>query len=353
MQTIVHEAGYHYISPLLHEIDTFYRDTSEKSIKSTGKGLLWGRYHRSFFPLWEIFKDHGYDYELSFYGERNLPKIDISGIDKKNIIVCFSGGKDSVAAALHYKKLGYNVFLFHVKHINSQYDEYIACEELADYLDMPLYIEDIKLSGRNDWIEHPMKNMIIANCALNYGIRTEIAYKIAFGNYYTSMLSDNDFESTAGDCRDMWDAYEHIIQTIIPKFKIYMCLPNAGTTLNRVCTDPKLLNKTISCIGRTGLRQYRHDWILNKFGVELPAKRCGSCYKCAIEYIYRADKGLTPFNEKYYTYCLQVCYNQLVKWGDYAIDIDDLWSKFLFYKKSAHCKDIVLENGKVFSTNNT
>ena len=96
---------------------------------------------------------------------------------------------------MHYQKLGYNIYLYHLRNINKAYPkEYENAEKIAAELGLVLYIEEITLSGNHIYTEHPMKNMMIANAALHFGIRNNIGIKIAFGNYYTAQLKDNEFD---------------------------------------------------------------------------------------------------------------------------------------------------------------
>lgn len=257
--------------------------------------------------------------------------------NSKNMIVCFSGGKDSATTALHYKKLGYSVYLYHLKNINKAYPkEYENAEKLAQQLDMPLYIEEITLSGNHIYTEHPMKNIIIANSALQFGIRNNISIKIAFGNYYTALLKDNKFNICAGDCRDMWVIYERIIQHIIPKFKMYIPLRNIKTTLKSLETHKYLLSNCCSCISPYRYRNYWKAQNESKYNITLPKNRCGNCWKCAVEYIYYTDNNIWEYNEEYYKHCLRVLYKNNIKEEKIIYSIYGLWNDYLFYpiKKS-------------------
>ena len=327
MQKIIHD--YKNISPIFDDLEQYYALTSEKS---THKALFQPVFDASFGDLQRLFQIYGNcpcDFKLV---KKPFKKVNFKG-DKKSIIVCFSGGKDSIACALHYKQLGYKVYLYHMRHINfALSDEYIHAQNLAKELNMPIYVDDIKLSGHHDWCEHPMKNIIIANGALNYGIREGITTKIAFGNYYTSTVVLDNFDFCGGDDMEMWRAYERIIRRIIPGFKMYIGLRNVATTLRKVCSQSKLLELSVSCLGRANLRKYRHDWVKGKFGINLPSNRCGSCYKCCIEYVYMADHGLQEYSEEYYKYCLdQLKKNSVKENGIYYNSIEEMWGHYFFY----------------------
>ena len=327
MQVIKHE--YQNLSPVFDELEQFYTLTSERVQKDKLFQPIFDETLKSIQDLFNTYANTDYDFRYTFKAQKQL---DTAGFNSKNIIVCFSGGKDSIAAVLRYLKRGYNVYLYHMRHINGPLsDEWQICQEIAEQLQLPLYIDTVTVSGHHDWIEHPMKNMIIANGALNYGIREKIGTKIAFGNYYSSSVLYDNFTFCGGDDIEMWRAYEKIIQRIIPKFRMYICLKNLGTTLNTVCKNTELLNKSVSCLSRANMRQYWHEWTENKFGVKLQKHRCGRCYKCQVEYIYMADHNLQPYNEAYYNYCLNGLTRNLEKETGFKYNIETVWNSFFFY----------------------
>ncbi len=333
MQRVIHKDGYKNIHPLLDEIELFYQEVS--SFEPKPKMLISNEFDISFKYLADTF------IEYSSIMEENVPKIFIDKhiqpmqlpeYNKNNIIICFSGGKDSIALALKCMNKGYNVYLYSVEHINQSYlDEIEHAKKAAEYLNLPLYVDDIRVGGHNSWMEHPMKNMIIANGALTYGIRNNIGTRIWFGNYSSSLLDDNDFSRCAGDCVDMWDRYNVIIQRIIPDFHIETDLETMGETLEIITPNKELLNLSLSCLCRHSLRDYRWNWVKEKFGIELPKNRCGSCYKCCVEYIYMADHDLIEFNRDYYRYCINSLYHVYLNETGPTLDINNVWYSYMFY----------------------
>ena len=327
MQTITRK--HPNVHPLLDVIDQVYALTSDHD--SATIRLINPMYDKSFKVLFDVFAIFGIERYAVDLTDIHYEPLECSG-DEKNLILAFSGGKDSIASAIKYKNDGYNVHLYHLKHINrSLSDEFIMAQESAKLLGMPLYVDEITLSGNNIWMEHPMKNMIIANGALSYGVREGIGTRVAFGNYTTSLLEDNVFERCAGDCMDMWDAYDDIIQRIIPDFKIMANLKNMGETLEIISEHDDLLASSISCLCRHSLRPFRNNWVKEKFGVNLSKNRCGSCYKCCVEYIYLADHDKIEFNEAYYKYCLEKLYLVTRAENTGIFSIEYLWDAYMFY----------------------
>lgn len=328
----------------MDEIDKFFAMSSERTIKQSK--LVPTVFDQRFLFLNELFSIFGNtNYDVRFTDRKYQP-LELPKYDDKNIILCFSGGKDSTAAALMYKEQGYNVYLYHLKNVNPVFDEHRAVEELAEKLKMPLFIDEVTVSGHHEWIEHPMKNMIVANNALNYGVKNNITTKIAFGNYTDSSVEEDEFDWCGGDDVEMWDAYDSIIRAAIPNFEMNLCLKNLGVTLDTVCKQRDLLDSTISCLGRAGLRDYRRQWVKDKFDIELPKHRCGSCYKCALEYIYMADHDLQKYSPEYYKYCLdRLKLNEKRETG-VKVQYEEFWGRYFGYgiEKSKYlqsCKSVI------------
>lgn len=342
-----------YIHPIMEEVDAFYSDTS--TFEPRKKTLFDRVYDTSFTMLANTFLTYSSlpsSNVPNTFTDKGYQPLDLPKYDENNIIVCFSGGKDSLALVLKCLDKGYNVHLYAVKHINQSYvDEIEQAQKIADYLHLPIYVDDIRLGGKHDWMEHPMKNMIIANSALSYGIREGIGTRVFFGNYTTSSLENEDFVRCAGDCMDMWDSYNYIINRIIPGFKIEADLKDMGETLEIVTPKRDLLDLSLSCLCRHSLREYRHNWVKEKFGIELPNNRCGSCYKCLVEYIYMADHDLIEFSRDYYRYCINALYHVYLDTVGATLDINNIWYSFMSY--DIHESKIVndLEHARLFIKN--
>ena len=263
-------------------------------------------FDQSFADLFTLFKDHGgckyrKSYTWKSYNAKAIKR------QKKTIVLCFSGGKDSVATALLYQQHGYDVYLYHLRGINQTYhDEWKSAEALADLMGLPLFIDSIKLHGQHDYTEHPMKNMIIASCALQWAIDNNKGIDIAFGNYSTSSVDDDPFRVCGGDDQEMWRAYERIVHRSIPGVKIHTPLHNIDESLEIIGENMELLPHIKSCIGPYRYREYLHKQNAVKFGVGLLPHRCGSCWKDAVEYIYFTDHGQLMYNAGFYKHCLEV-----------------------------------------------
>lgn len=346
MQKIVHQTGYKSVHPIFDDIESFYQITSTKTVYNTNS-LIKPSYDYCFEYLYSLFEKYGgkeYDkYDITFTNKQYKP-IPLKQYDPNNLIMMFSGGKDSTAAVLHYKEQGYNIYLYHLLGINKQYpDEWKRAKEVADYLELPIYFDEIKFEGKNEFPEHPMKNIIIANGALQYGINNNITTKIANGNYYMTDLEEASFHISGSDSILMYLAYEDIIQSIIPEFKMYIGLENMNDTYEILLKHPELMKMCQSCMGAHRFREWNKKRIETKYNIKLLPNRCGCCWKCAKEYIYMTDNDLMEYNEDYYKFCLQVLKKNLKEeHGVIVENIKDLWhNEFVYDIEKSKYKDIL------------
>ena len=350
MQTVIHE--YANLSPIFNDIETVYMEISSKDNPFR---LLPTTLDTSFVDLYDILKENVswcHKYRHILFEDKNITHINVP--ESNNMIVCISGGKDSVALAKYYMDEGYNVYLYHMHGINKVYpDEVEAVKRVAEYLNLPLYIENVTLKGTQDFVEHPMKNYIIANGAIHYAIREHLGINIAFGNFNESYLVDNDFAVCAGDCMDMWYAYEKIIRRYLPQFTINIPFKNNQDTIDIIENDPELLGLCVSCMSPYRFRQHWKKRTEDKYGVYLLPNRCGCCWKCASEYITYTDLQILDLNVKYYVHCLEILYNTKVKESNIKTwSLEDIWSEYFFYPMSKsraykELKNAVIHNGKV------
>ena len=332
MQSIIRNQKYRSLHPVFDEMDRFYSMTSEKTVQ-VKNALIKPTFDNAFRYLHRLFRDYGdCKYDVNFT-DKKYKAIQLPKQNNKNIILACSGGKDSAAAILHYRSRGYTVYLFHVLGINKSYpDEYKSVQAIAEYLSVPVHLEKIQFEGKLPFPEHPMKNMIIANAALHYGIANNIGTKIAFGSYSNVTLYNENLYTTGDDSAEMWMAYEDIVRKAIPRFRIYLGLQNLHHTYRWLEGDKTLLALCRSCIGAHRFRQFNHDNNEKKFGIKLMPNRCGSCWKCAAEYIYMADHDVLEFNEQYYKHCIKVLMKWLQKENGITYEYDsDLWLGFFKY----------------------
>lgn len=227
-----------------------------------------------------------------------------------NVVVCFSGGKDSVAAAIKLRDEGRNVFLFHVAGINTSYpDEIMHVVQLAQYLNMPLHVMHIKQQGKTSFKESPVKNQLIASLALDYAVENNIGVSICFGDFKTDTTQNSQFFESWSDTQEMWSAWLALVRSYFSDIELIIPFDTYNETLDIISDSRELLEKVCGCIMPYRFRKMTRERNEKKYIIELLPNRCGSCWKCCTEYIFLVDKGIVPLNNKFYEHCL----NFLVK----------------------------------------
>lgn len=344
MQTILH--GYVNASTLFSQIEWLYTHISDD-------------YTPALFPT---YVDSSFDELCDTLGEYidlkgvelvdcDFPQIDVPNTDI--VIVCISGGKDSAALTQKLIDEGKKVHLYHMRGINKVYsDEYKAVIDIARHFNVPYYIDTIVLSGTQKFVEHPMKNMIIANGAIHYGLMNGIGVNIAFGNFNESYLDGNQFEVCAGDCMDMWYAYERIIRKVIPSFNVSIPLHHNQESLEIIRDHKDLLALSVSCMSPYRFREHWKKRTENKYRIKLLPNRCGCCWKCCVEWMYYTDQNIFEYDQPYYLHCIEILYNTLKKESKVAGTINEVWDEYMHYPITESrawevSKNATIQNGKV------
>ena len=341
-------------NPIFNAINHLYAEVSSPS--EVTNLLIPEVYDSGFEDLFDILEAKVPWFKRKETTTMKLPVLNYE-YNPKEIVVCVSGGKDSIATVLHYMQLGYKVYLYHLHGINKvYYDEYMSVEQIAKYLNLPYNIDSCKLSGQHSFTEHPLKNYIIANGAISWAINYRIAPNIAFGNFSQSRLDDMPFEVCGGDCLDMWLAYNKIISKIIPGFCIKLPLNNQKDTYDILDKQKELISLCQSCISPYRFKAHWKKRTEKKYGVQLMPNRCGCCWKDCVEYITLADMGMTSFaewNEDYYLHCIEILGKTLQKESDlYEIPVTDIWAEYIshpikFSRLKEKIENAIVRDGKI------
>lgn len=254
--------------------------------------------------IYEIGADKHYAYNFI-----NYPIKPISFKEDNSVIVCCSGGKDSVALAIKLKKQGYHVILYFVKGANKSYpEEAQRIPEIAQYLNVPYYIEErFKFSGKSDFPDNPVKDQLISAMALNYAYEIGCNCNVAFGTTINNdSVTKNSFLTAWSDTLEMQRAFETFIRHYIPKFNYIIDLDTELETIDIINKNYNILELTQSCVMPYRFRNKLKAINEEKYEIILPEHRCGSCQKCCREYIHFYLAGRYPLNRSFYKHCLDV-----------------------------------------------
>lgn len=223
------------------------------------------------------------------------------------ILVAFSGGKDSIAAVLKLKSAGFLPEPYFVRGVNKSYHKELAyaVNAAAAMQLVPITVGEVTVTGKGDFVENPVKNFLILSMMFEYGRR--------HGIYLYATGSDAHLGSTVNPEYDLSDAKE--LYTIATAFyrkylRAFDCINPIESATDAFYTiwkyAPDILRKKsyLSCI----LPEFRKPNVraanIAK-GIELEASRCGSCNKCAKEYLHDVIFGIRPFNRDYAQRCVE------------------------------------------------
>jgi len=235
--------------------------------------------------------------------------------DDKFVLCCVSGGKDSLATVLHYLENGYNVHLYTLKGINRGYpEEYKSAVNWANALNLPIYVDTIKISGKKYWVEHPLKNQLIATLALAYCLDNNLPATVAFGDYQDETADKSNFGVNWTDNINLWEAYNDFLKGFV-EARAEIPLEKELVGLELIDKNANLLPLIQSCLMTVRDRESLRQKNQNKYGLKILPNRCGSCYKCCLEYIYFCDHKKLEYNEDFYKHCLEILKK---KYADYT-----------------------------------
>lgn len=329
MQTVIHEQGYKHLHPIFMDFELLYYELSNNDAKER---LIGNQFDHSMKVFEEIFNEYGECHRELQYTDRDYPQI-TDKRKKKTVIIGFSGGKDSTATAVYYMRKGFDVYLYHVHGLNKFFPQELqSAKEVADALGLPLIIENVTLSGKSLYPDHPLKNIIIANMALQWSLNHGLGTRIAMGNYYTAKLDDVEFITAGDDAKEMWKAYKSVICKYIPNVKVETPLENLQATMAMFEGELFLLEKAQSCVMTYRFKAKHRERIQKTYGIQLMPNRCGCCWKCAVEYMYYADKGILRYDKDYYLHCIEVLMHTIWKeTGYFPHSLEYVWDVYLFY----------------------
>ena len=240
-------------------------------------------------------------YDMWDYVDRNEKE---SIVPKNNVIVCFSGGKDSVNVALKLKEKN-NVILYYLKGINRSYpNELEYAKEAANKLGLPLVIQECSCKGHTTFLENPLKNQFIFACALNYGLELGIT-QYFFGNSNDENIENSNFDRDFSDSKEMFELFKEWVSNEIGIEIINYPLIDSGIdSILNIGKHHDLHNLVLSCLLPYRFQKTTHINNCNKYGIYLPKNMCGSCWKCCVQYIIWADNHWLEYNKDFYKHCL-------------------------------------------------
>ena len=250
----------------------------------------------------------------------------------KECWIGYSGGKDSIAAAIKLMRRGFNVTGCFVTGLCHSFDEKQAAIDTAAILGIKLHILPVSITGKSDRPENPTKNLLIV------GLMADKAARLGVNHYALGTENEDDGDGTVGDAFNsdfnfsdsaaVLDAGRSVFKDI-PGFTLYSSEVMHGSTDSYETVLSHKRGKEILAASRSCVApfRFRKNWKRmneEKYKAELLPGRCGSCYKCAIEYLHLEALGVVKPNRELAAHSWRI----LCKTGGRLTDIPD-------YKKAA------------------
>lgn len=209
--------------------------------------------------------------------------------------VLFTGGKDSVAAAIRAEAAGYRPRLLHLRGLNrGVMDEVIYAEATAAHRGWEFHVVEVRITGKKvGFLECPTKNvvaqLVLSDLMADRG-----------GAVWTAGYHAFDDNSVQGYLYDYGDG----VQTLAA-FRRYLHAANTGMRYIGDLQDTAECWAVVAGAGLLGYvkgcyapLRFKRQWRERneaKFG-PLLAGRCGSCIKCAWEQVALEELGVVAPN---------------------------------------------------------
>ena len=267
---------------------------------------------------------------INYYKETQRIELE----ENNKLLLLFSGGKDSTAAAMKYKEEGYDVVLYFLQGINLSYlEELERAKVVANKLELPLVVDYINVTGKGEFLENPTKNQLILTFAINYGMKHNIS-KYAYGGFTEDVLEQSAFDRNFSDSLELFIWYVTGIREIFPELKVLTPFSNEVETLKMIGNHKELWNDFQSCLTPYRYRNHLKKTNEEKYNINLLDNRCGSCWKCCMEYIVWCDLEIVEYNKSFYEHCLEIFRNKLKEERPYAQPTKDLKEIYMIYIES-------------------
>lgn len=221
----------------------------------------------------------------------------------KKIMIALSGGLDSVYLMRQLVAQGYEVIAAHVAGLNKTAGKFEtdAAERAARKAGAQFVKINFK-APRQAFPDNPFKNQLVLAFLMDIGIKKGI-YRYAVGSDWTTPLSEAVVGFTITDSAEVYREFWEGVKARFPQAELVF-IPDYVKKDERLryLFEAGALDDVSSCVAPFRFRESLHNANIKKYGVQLMRGRCGSCYKCAMEYLLLVEMGLIPKNDKFYNH---------------------------------------------------
>lgn len=243
----------------------------------------------------EVFEDFNTISLFSGYIEQlckahnQYPKISYTKVDKptfqrnNKVLLCFSGGLDSVYQAFKLREQNYEVILFHINNLNyyTNGKEYEVVNDFANKYNFELITAKItpirKLGYKKYWNENSFKNCLIYTMAIDLMLTHGIG-NLSSGDDLRLSVSDHLIGTNTGDCKELTTAFIKdfgvtfipVDQNINKAERLKYLYENDAKDFYNSCVVPGRLTRTLNI-------KYSE-----KFNIKFDKWNCVTCRKCCM-----------------------------------------------------------------------
>lgn len=265
-------------------------------------------------PFINMLYDHN-EQEHPVYTEFGTIPVKTIEEDQNKVILALSGGKDSTASLLRLIDEGRDVTAYFCKKANLSYSaEEGVAENIANIYNVPMVKDELHRSGKTDFVENPVKNMVFLARMIEWGFKNNCT-RVQLGEYWNTGNDEVNVKYDMSDSIDFLIEYEKAVQSHYPQVKfdiMFECEATAVAYL--VDKHPEVLRNICSCLmpSRYFNRQLR--MVLDKFpnlkanpdqnGFEgdldqVMPNRCMKCWKCNMEWVYLVLMNVLPYDKDF------------------------------------------------------
>lgn len=248
-----------------------YKYTNQKDFQNFSTSSLYKP------VLSELFKAHNQSPLINY--EHELPP---NFIKNNKVLLCCSGGLDSVYQAL-YLKPNFDVILLHLANANA----YTNAQEEKAFIDfaekfnfkyiMPKISAKHNTEYKKYWQENSFKNFLIYSIAVDYMLEYGIHFLSSGDDLRLSIINQAVGVNT-GDCRELTEAF-------LKAFNIsFLPVDSTVHKAKRLAFLDKFGARDYynSCVGPGRLIRIQNERYSHKFNQHLDKWNCCSCRKCCM-----------------------------------------------------------------------
>lgn len=249
-------------------------------------------------------------YERHGYPLRSLQTYEMESFDvegnEHDEVVGFSGGLDSSYMALSEHDGGMSVRLFHVTGLNKAYpDEDTYSRRFSTSSEIPLTECRVKHIKNQKYVDNPLKNQLIMSMMADYGISHGIT-TYAMGADWCTDIRHCEIGFTITDSIEINGAFLDGMRKVMPSYNLRFIggeVKKADRLRYIIVNHRECLNSVSSCISPHRFKKMLHTNNMRKYGVDLMDGRCGSCFKCCMEWLILRHTGYVGRNDAFEQHC--------------------------------------------------